>query len=166
MEFEILLLVPRYERMLAPFVRNLERLGIAARLRTVDSAQYENRTATFDFDCIVHHWGQSLSPGNEQAIYWSSLAANTEGSRNYAGVTDPVVDRLIDEIVDARDRGGLIAATRALDRVLLWGHYVIPLFHLKEDRITYWNYYERPEITPMYGTTIELWWSTGIKGAD
>ena len=158
MEFEILLLKPRHERMLLPYVRQLQRLGIKARLRTVDSAQYENRTASFDFDVIVHHWGQSLSPGNEQEIYWGSKAAVTEGSRNYAGIRNSVVDELITRITEARDRADLLAATRALDRVLLWGNYVIPLFHLAVDRVAYWDRFQRPERTPVYGTTVDLWW--------
>ena len=158
MEFEILLLKPRYERMLLPFTRNLERLGIKARIRTVDSAQYENRTAGFDFDVIVYHWGQSLSPGNEQEVYWSARAADTEGSRNYAGIKDPVVDDLIRQLAGARDRASLMLASRALDRVLLWGHYVIPLYHLQEDRVAYWNRLARPKVAPVYGTTVDLWW--------
>jgi microcin C transport system substrate-binding protein len=161
MQFEILLLEPRYERMLLPYIRNLERLGVKARLRTVDSAQYENRLTDFDFDIIVYHWGQSLSPGNEQEIYWSTQAADTHGSRNYAGIKHPAIDGLIERISGARDRHALINATRALDRVLLWGHYVIPLFYSKEDWVAYWRHLKRPEVTPIYGTSVDLWWSEG-----
>ncbi len=158
MEFEILLLKPWHERMLLPYVNKLKRLGVKARLRTVDSAQYENRTASFDFDVIVYRWGQSLSPGNEQEIYWGSRAAATEGSRNYPGINDSVVDDLIIRITEARDRASLVAATQALDRVLLWGHYVVPLFHLKVDRVAHWAQFKRPASTPVYGTTMDLWW--------
>ena len=166
MEFEILLVKPWHERLLSSFVRNLKRLGIKVRLRTVDSAQYENRTARFDFDAIVYHWGQSLSPGNEQEIYWNSRAADTEGSRNYAGIKDPVVDELVVRIAGARDRDSLVVAARALDRVLLWGHYVIPLFYLKNDKVAYWNHLRRPEVTPIYGTAIDLWWDEGTLVRD
>ncbi|MEN8131188.1 MAG: extracellular solute-binding protein [Pseudomonadota bacterium] len=159
MQFEIMLLEPRYERMLLPYIHNLQRLGIKARLRTVDSAQYENRLSSFDFDVIVYHWGQSLSPGNEQEIYWSSQAADTEGSRNYAGIKHPAVDDLVKRIAGARDREELVTAAHALDRVLLWGHYVIPLFYSKEDWLAYWRQLKHPEVAPIYGTTIDLWWS-------
>ena len=166
MEFEILLVKPWHERLLLPFVRNLKRLGVKVRLRTVDSPQYENRTASFDFDAIVYHWGQSLSPGNEQEIYWGSRAADTEGSRNYAGIKDPVVDELVARIAGSRDRERLVIAARALDRVLLWGHYVIPLFHSKTDKVAYWSHLHRPQVTPLYGTTIDLWWEEGISVRD
>ena len=156
--FEILLDEPRWERILLPYVRNLERLGITARLRTVDSAQYELRRASFDYDAVVHHWGQSLSPGNEQYVYWSSAAAASEGSRNYAGVADPVVDALIDVLVDARSRAELVAAARALDRVLLWGRHAMPLFHREADNIARWTSIQRPDISPLYGPDITTWW--------
>lgn len=159
MEFEILLLKRGHERMILPFARNLRRLGVKARVRTVDSAQYENRLASFDFDMTIYHWGQSLSPGNEQEFYWSSRAADTEGSRNYAGIKSPVVDDLIERIASARQREELITAARALDRVLLWGHYVVPLFHAKHDFLAYWNHLKRPAVSPLYGTTFDLWWS-------
>lgn len=159
MMFEILLLKRGHERMILPYVRNLRRLGVKAQVRTVDSAQYENRLASFDFDMTVYHWGQSLSPGNEQEIYWSSRAADTEGSRNYAGIKSPVVDDLIEHIASARQREDLVTAARALDRVLLWGHYVVPLFHAKYDFLTYWSHLKRPAVSPLYGTTVDLWWS-------
>ncbi|MEM7122744.1 MAG: extracellular solute-binding protein [Pseudomonadota bacterium] len=159
-DFEILLDDSRWERILLPYTRNLARLGITARLRTVDSAQYQLRRSDFDYDAIVYRWGQSLSPGNEQFIYWSSEAAESPGSRNYAGVTDPVVDSLITKLVDARDRDELVAAARALDRVLLWGHYGMPLFHLEVDNIARWSSIERPAISPLYGPDISTWWQS------
>ncbi len=101
---------------------------------------------------------QSLSPGNEQRDFWSSEAAATPGSRNLAGVRDPVVDELVNLVISAPDRAGLIARTRALDRVLLWGHYVVPHWHSRVFRVAYWDKYERPEVTPKYGLALESWW--------
>ena len=158
LSFEILLDDSRWERILLPYLRNLERLGISARLRTVDSAQYELRRSSFDYDAIVQVWGQSLSPGNEQYVYWSSDAATSDGSRNYAGVADPVVDALIDELVAARTREDLVAAARALDRVLLWGRHVLPLFHREDDYVARWRWIEHPQTGLLYGPDITTWW--------
>ncbi len=163
--FEILLVQPDFERVVQPFARNLERLGIELRIRTVDTAQYVNRNRSFDFDMIVGSWGQSDSPGNEQRDFWSSGAAEQPGSRNLAGIKDPVVDALIDNIVAARDRESLIVATRALDRVLLWGHYVIPQFHSSKDRVAYWTKLAKPKIDPAYGPDIFAWWIEAGKDA-
>jgi len=156
--FEILLVSPLFERIALPFAKNLERLGIEARVRVVDTAQYQRRMDTFDFDMVVGVWGQSLSPGNEQRDFWGSAAAAEEGSRNWAGVRDPVVDALIEGLIAAGDREELVAATRALDRVLLWGHYLIPHWHLNYDRLAYWNKFGRPETTPMQGYVFNAWW--------
>ncbi len=158
MRFEILLVSPAFERIAGPFVKNLQRLGIEARIRTVDTSQYQNRLDNFDFDMIVTVWGQSLSPGNEQRNYWSCEAAETPGSRNYAGICDPVVDDLIDKIIEAPTREDLVAATRALDRVLLWGHYVIPHWHTRVIRVAYWDKFGRPAVTPRYGLDLFAWW--------
>ncbi len=158
MRFEILLVSPAFERIALPFTKNLERLGIEARVRTVDTSQYQNRLDNFDFDMIVTVWGQSLSPGNEQRNYWSCEAAETPGSRNYAGICDPAVDYLIDKIIEAPTREDLVAATRALDRVLLWGHYVIPHWHTRVIRVAYWDKFGRPAITPRYGLDLFAWW--------
>jgi len=127
MTFEILLDQPDFERITLPFVKNLERLGVTAHLRTVDTAQYQHRLEDFDFDMTVKVWAESLSPGNEQRDDWTSEAARTPGSQNLAGIRDPVVDRLVDLVVAAPDRSSLVARSRALDRVLLWGFYVIPI---------------------------------------
>ena len=162
-EFEILLVKPWLERVMLPYARQLAKLGIDARIRTVDTAQYQYRLTEYDYDAIVYQWGQSLSPGNEQAFYWGSRAADTPGSRNYAGIKQPVVDALIEQIAGARDRGSLVAATRALDRVLLWGHYVVPLFHMTVDRVAYWSHIARPTVTPLYGTQIDTWWFDSAK---
>jgi len=158
MTFEILIDEPSFERIALPFVKNLERLGVAARVRTVDAAQYEYRLKHFDFDMTVVVFAQSLSPGNEQVDYWASSSATTPGSRNLAGVRDPVVDRLIELVISAPDRPSLIARTRALDRVLLWGHYVVPQFHVAAFRVAYWNRFGRPSVAPKYDLGFDTWW--------
>ena len=126
MEIEILLAQASWERIAAPMVANMERLGIQATIRIVDSAQYQNRVQSYDYDLIVGVRGQSHSPGNEQRNYWTSAAAMEPGGGNWAGISDPVIDALVEQIITAPDRQELIVRTRALDRVLLWGHYVIP----------------------------------------
>ncbi|HEX6210871.1 MAG TPA: extracellular solute-binding protein [Methylomirabilota bacterium] len=156
--FEILIDDPNWERITLPFVKNLERLGVAARVRTVDSAQYEYRMKQFDFDMTVAVFPQSLSPGNEQVDYWASVSADTPGSRNLAGIRDPVVDRLIEQLIAAPDRAALVARTRALDRVLLWGHYVIPHWHITAFRVAYWNRFGRPTTPPKYSLGFDTWW--------
>lgn len=156
--FEILLSQPIWERISLPYVENLKRLGIDATVRTVDSAQYEQRVTTFDFDMIVASWGQSLSPGNEQREFWGSMAADQDGSRNVTGIKNPAIDALIDAVIAAPDRAALITRTRALDRVLLWNHLVIPQWHLPYDRVAYWNKFGIPEKTPLGGANIMTWW--------
>ena len=158
MAFEILIDDPNWERIALPFAKNLERLGVAARVRTVDAAQYEYRLKHFDFDMTVALFAQSLSPGNEQVDFFASASASTPGSRNLAGVRDPAVDRLIELIIAAPDRPALIARTRALDRVLLWGHYVIPQFHVTAFRVAYWNRFGRPAVSPKYDLGFDTWW--------
>ncbi len=163
MKFEILLAQPTFERIVLPFTRNLERLGIEATVRTVDASQYENRVNDFDFDMIVGGFGQSLSPGNEQRDFWSSTAAKTQGSRNVIGISDPVVDALIEKVIAAPDREALITATRALDRVLLWGHYVIPHWHVRSFRVAYWDRFGRPDVSPKYSLGLTTWWLDRAK---
>jgi microcin C transport system substrate-binding protein len=163
--FEILLNGPSFERHTLPFVKNLERLGIAATVRAVDPAQYQNRMNDFDFDMTVESFGQSLSPGNEQRDFWGSEAAAIHGSRNTIGIKDPVVDHLIERIIEAPTREDLVTATRALDRVLLWGHYVIPHWHSRIFRVAYWNKFDRPETTPPYGLPLFSWWVDPVKVA-
>lgn len=165
LSFELLLVQADFERVVQPMARNLERLGIEVRIRTVDTAQYINRSRSFDFDMIVGSWAQSDSPGNEQRDFWSSVAADQQGSRNTAGIKDPVVDALIDKIIAAEDRATLVVATRALDRVLLWGHYVIPQFHSSKDRIAYWSKLSKPGTDPLYGPDIYAWWIDPAKDA-
>jgi microcin C transport system substrate-binding protein len=163
--FEILLTNESFERIVLPFVRNLTRLGIDARVRVVDQSQYINRMRSFDFDMIVAGWPSSESPGNEQRESWSSMAADSAAARNYAGVRDPVVDQLVELVIGAPDRESLVDRTRALDRVLLFGYYVIPNWHVRVQRILWWNKFSRPEITARSGTSIAFWWFDEAKAA-
>jgi microcin C transport system substrate-binding protein len=163
MTFEILEVDPSAERIAAPWVNNLKRLGVDARIRIVDSAQYQNRMDHFDFDVTTDLWAQSDSPGNEQRGMWSSAAADQPGSQNTAGIKDPVVDALIDKVVAAETRDDLEAAVRALDRVLLWGHYVVPHFVDNGYRVAYRNKFDRPEILPEEGPDFFTWWVDPAK---
>ena len=156
--FEILLVSPLFERIVLPFKKNLEKLGIAATVRTVDTAQYVRRLDTFDFDVIVISIGQSLSPGNEQRSLWGSSSVNMEGGQNYMGISDAVVDALVESVIEAPNRDALIAATRALDRVLQWGHWLVPHWHIKYDRIAYWDKFGYPDATPSSGNQFMSWW--------
>jgi microcin C transport system substrate-binding protein len=165
LEIEFLLDNPQFERVVSPFVQNLQRLGITGRIRTVDPAQYENRTRDFDFDVVIVTVRQSMSPGNEQRDFWSSAAAERPGSRNIIGIKNPAVDALIDKIVEAHDRKTLVTAVHALDRVLLWNHYVIPQWHVRNDRIAYWNKFGQPKITPKNGVALFSWWVDPDKEA-
>jgi microcin C transport system substrate-binding protein len=165
-EFEILLVSQAFERIVLPFVRNLKRLGIDARVRLVDQSQYINRLRSFDFDMFVAGWGESESPGNEQRSFWTSAAADSPAARNYAGIKDPVIDELVELVIKAPDRESLVARTRALDRVLLSGYYVIPNWHLRMQRILYWNKFSRPQLTPRTGTSTSYWWFDEAKAAQ
>ncbi|GHD45598.1 microcin C transport system substrate-binding protein [Marinobacter persicus] len=160
LSFEVLLFQKSFERVVLPFKRNLERLGIEVTVRLVDSNQYVQRVRNFDFDMITQVLPQSDSPGNEQREYWHSDNADVVGSRNYMGIEDPVVDELVSQVIQAPDRQALIHRVRALDRVLLHGHYVIPHWHLSKDRIAYWNKLKRPEVTPKNGIDLNNWWIT------
>ena len=157
-EFEILLVSPAFERIVLPFIDNLEKLGINASLRTIDSSQYQKRIETFDFDMVVFTFSQSLSPGNEQRNFWGSDAADTNGSRNVIGVKDDVVDILIEKLINAKDREDLITITRALDRVLLWNYYVIPQWHISAYRVLYWDMFDQPKKKPKYSLGFDTWW--------
>lgn len=156
--FEFLYGSQAQERVLLPFVRNLQRLGIDVRLRLVDTAQYVNRFRAKDFDMMIMNNAQALSPGNEQREYWGSAAADRPGSRNIAGIKDPVIDELIDLVIAAPTRESLIQRTRALDRVLLWGHYVIPQLTAPYTRFLFWDKFGRPDITPLHGPNPYYWW--------
>lgn len=161
--FEILLNSPAFERIALPFAENLKRLGIEASVRTVDTAQYKNRTDSFDFDMVVDVWGTSESPGNEQREYWGSAAADMKGSRNSPGIKDKAIDELIDLVVAAPDRESLVTRSRALDRALLWGHYVIPHWYIDYDRVAYWDKFGRPEVIPKQGYQFNAWWVDKAK---
>ncbi len=164
--FEILVDSKMFERWINPMISNLKKLGIQANLRIVDAAQYQNRINTFDFDMTVFSFGQSLSPGNEQRDFWSSEKADVKGSRNITGIKNPVVDELINMIVSAPDRDELVARTRALDRVLLWNYYVIPQWHLDYFRLSWWDKFGLPEISPKYGLgVVDTWWYDAEKAA-
>lgn len=159
LEVEFLLVQPAFERIVAPYIKNLEKLGIAARIRLVDPTQYQNRLNKFDFDIIVDSFAQSLSPGNEQRDYWSSRAADREGGRNMIGIRDPVIDALVDKIIFAETRTALITATRALDRVLLWSHYVVPQWHAPSSRVAYWRGLAYPNPLPRHSLGLpDIWW--------
>lgn len=158
--FEILLSSPSFERTVTPFVNSVKKIGIDARIRTVDASQYTNRVRSFDYDMIYGIWAQTLVPGNEQSDYWGSASVDQQGSKNYAGIADPAIDELIRKIIFAPDRDELVATTRALDRVLLSHHYVIPLFYSRAQRIAYWNHLVRPQELPYYSLGFpNVWWS-------
>ena len=166
MRFEIVDSSPLFERWVQPYLRNLERLGINANYRVVDSSQYQNMMDDFDFDMTTHVFGQSLSPGNEQRDFWTSAKANQKGSRNLIGIQDPVVDDLVEKLIHAKDRAELITLCRALDRVLLWGHYVIPHWNIGAYRIAYWDKFGQPATAPKYGFDMTaLWWQDKAKEA-
>ena len=158
LSFEILLISPLFERIVLPYAQNLKKLGIKATVRTVDTAQYTRRLDTYDFDMIVSVFGQSLSPGNEQRSFWGSQNVNMEGGRNFIGIKDPVIDALIEKVIAASDRKGLVTAVRALDRVLQWGHWLITHWHNKFDNIVYWDKFGIPEIIPVQGVQFDTWW--------
>jgi microcin C transport system substrate-binding protein len=164
---EFLVDAPQYERIVLFYKASLERLGIDATVRTVDQAQYENRVRGFDFDVIISAWPQSLSPGNEQRGYWGSQAADQPGSRNLAGIKNLAVDALIDRITFAKTRQELVAATRALDRVLLWNHYVVPQWTYTKERTLRWNRFGKPDKMPEFGAADfpAIWWWDASKTA-
>jgi peptide/nickel transport system substrate-binding protein len=157
--FEILVKEREDERLALLFSESLKRAGVSARVRVVDAVQYEGRRLTYDFDMIQNRYDQSLSPGNEQAFYWGSAAAEQPGTRNYMGIKSAAVDAMIAALLQARARDDFVAAVRALDRVLISGFYTIPLFHLPDQWLARWTRIHRPETTPLYGYLPETWWS-------
>ena len=164
-EFEILLVSPAFERIVLPFKDNLEKLGMSVNVRTIDSAQYQKRLETFDFDMVVKTFSQSLSPGNEQRNFWGSNAADTNGSRNIVGIKNFVIDILIEKVISAKDREDLITTTKALDRALLWNHYVIPQWHISSYRTLYWDIFDKPKIRPKYSLGTGTWWINTDKAS-
>lgn len=155
---EFLLAQAEFERVLLPYKRNLADLGIDLVIRRVDVSQYINRLRSRDFDMMVGGFGQSNSPGNEQREYWHSVSADNPGSRNFIGLKDPAIDSLVEGLIQADSRESLISHTRALDRVLLWGYYVVPNWHIKTWRVAYWNRLEHPKVTPLYDIGLYTWW--------
>lgn len=155
------------ERVVLPYKQALERLGIGVTLRVVDLPQYQNRLRAFDFDIVTGVWGQSLSPGNEQRDFWGTIAADRPGSRNIVGIRDAAIDTLIDKVIFAADREELVAATMALDRVLLWNHFVVPQWTYRFERTARWDRYGRPETLPRYGASAfpDIWWFDAARAA-
>ncbi len=156
--FEILLNNAGQERTVTPYINSLKKIGIDARIRTVDASQYINRIRSFDYDMIFSGWAQTMNPGNEQNEYWGSESVDRQGSRNYAGIADPAVDILIKKIVFAPNREDQVAAIKAMDRVLLANHYVVPMFYSGEEKIAYWNRIGHPEKLPEYDTGFPHAW--------
>lgn len=166
LKLEVLLVSPLFERIVLPYKKSLERLGIKMSVRVVDSSQYQNRLRGFDFDMIISGWGQSLSPGNEQRDYWGSKAAGRRGSHNYIGIKNPAIDKLIENIIYAKDRSELVTMTRALDRVLLANHFVVPNWFFDGTRLARWNRFGFPEKLPDYQMGFPaIWWFDEAKAA-
>ena len=156
-----------FERVTLFYKPSLERLGIAVSVRTVDPTQYENRLRDWDFDIVTNSWGESQSPGNEQREFWSSKTADIAGSRNIAGIKNPAIDKLIERVIFSQDRDDLVAATKALDRVLLWNHYVVPQWNYPKVRTARWDRFGRPSELPKYGQSgfPFIWWYDADKAA-
>ncbi|MDP1908919.1 MAG: extracellular solute-binding protein [Hyphomicrobium sp.] len=163
LEFEILASSTSQEGLLLSFARDVERLGIKVKLRVVDGAQYQQRLTSYDYDMIQNTWSSSLSPGNEQLFRWSKQAAKTDGTYNFAGVENPAADAMIQAMLAAKTEEDFVSAVRALDRVLLSGDYVIPLFFIPRQWLAYWTRLQHPEKTPLFGYNVESWWSADAK---
>ncbi|MBO6544298.1 MAG: ABC transporter substrate-binding protein [Alphaproteobacteria bacterium] len=158
-ETEFLLVSPVFERIVQPYLQTLAKLGIKGSIRIVDTSQYQARLDTYDFDIVIGNFGQSLSPGNEQREFWGCAAAEQKGGRNIAGICNPVVEALVDEVIFAKDRETLVAATRSLDRVLLWNHYVVPQWHIPYLRAAIWDRIQHPDPTPAFNPGFPTtWW--------
>lgn len=158
LEFEILVQTREDERLALTYSRMLNSIGVMAKVRYVDATQYQNRLQSFDFDMIIYNWYASLSPGNEQAFYWGSAAADQKGSRNYPGIKSKQVDRAIEALTQARKREDFVTAARALDRLLMGGHYVVPLYHLPRQWFAVWSQVEHSWRHALYGAQIDSWW--------
>jgi peptide/nickel transport system substrate-binding protein len=163
LEFEILAASTAQEGLLLSFARDVERLGLKVNVRVVDSAQYQARLTNYDYDMIQNTWVSSLSPGNEQLFRWSTAAAKTPGTYNFAGVENPAADAMISALLAAKSEENFVSAVRALDRVLLSGDYVIPLFYTPKQWVAYWTRLRHPETTPLFGYNVDSWWSADAK---
>jgi microcin C transport system substrate-binding protein len=163
---EFLLFEATFNRILNPYIRNLERLGIRASIRIVNVAAFKYRTDHFDFDAIVERYAMPLTPGVEQRNYFASAYADVPGTRNLSGIKDPAVDALIEKIIEAPTREGLVAAVRALDRVVMWNRYTVPQWYKGSHAIAYWNRFDRPKLKPKYARgVIDTWWYNPEKAA-
>jgi len=163
---EYLIFTPTFEKVGLSYQTALKKIGVNLQIREVDSAQYENRVRTRDFDIIYANWAESMSPGNEQTEYFGSQSADREGSRNYGAIRDPAVDKIIQHILYTKDRDELIAATKALDRVLLWNHYVVPGWGLRANRVARWDRFSHPEPLPAFSDGFPtIWWWDADKAA-
>jgi microcin C transport system substrate-binding protein len=159
LSFEIMHRQAEFERWVLPFIRNLKRIGVEAKFRVIDTPQFVDRMTNFDFDMTVGGAAQSLSPGNEQLEYWHSSKANTPGSRNYMGISNPVVDALVMQVINAPSREELVHRTRALDRVLLWGYHSIPQWHINSWRVAHWDKFGKPDTQAPYDLgAMDTWW--------
>jgi microcin C transport system substrate-binding protein len=163
--FELIIRQPGLEKIALVVKSRLKQLGVEMDIRLIDTGQWVNRIQAFDFEVTTFWWQQSLTPGNEQRVFWSSEAADQPGSRNFAGIKNPVVDAMIENITSANSWEELVAATRALDRVLLWGDYVIPQYYLGGDRMVWWNIFGRPDEVPLQGMSVMRWWIDPDKAA-
>ena len=162
-EFEILVATKDDERLALAYARMLKRAGIEAAVRNVDVTQYDRRRQTFDFDMLPYTWGQSLSPGNEQIFYFASQSADIEGTRNYMGAKSPAIDAMIEALLSASSREEFVSAVRALDRLLVSGMYVVPLYHLPAQWIARWPEIQRPREASLYGALPETWWRAPVR---
>ena len=166
MTIEFLLVQENMMRAVSPYIQGLDRLGVKSSVRVIDVPQYQQRTDNFDYDVIIDGFAQSESPGNEQRDFWGSAAADRPGSRNAIGIKNPAVDKLVDKIIFAKDREELVAACRALDRVLLWNHYVVPQWYAPNERFAYWNRYSHPATLPTRAIGFPtIWWYDQEKAA-
>lgn len=163
--FEILIDNQAFERTTLPFIKNLEQLGVTATLRLLDVAQYQKRIEAYDFDMMIGIFPQSISPGNEQRDFFGAHAAGIPGGRNLAGIKDPAIDALIEQVIYAPSREALVTRTRALDRLLRWGHYVIPQFHGRTTRYAHWDFYGRTGIETLQRESFDRWWWDADKAA-
>lgn len=159
--FEILANSNAQEALLLSYARSLAPLGIAVRVRVVDSAQYQQRLSSFDFDMIQNSWPSSLSPGNEQLFRWSAKTADSNGSYNFAGVRNPAADAMIESMLAADSETDFVSSVRALDRVLLSGDYVVPLFYTPRQWVAFWARLKHPDKTPIFGYAVDTWWIEG-----
>jgi peptide/nickel transport system substrate-binding protein len=163
LSFEVLVTTRDQERLALAFARDLKRAGITARVRVVDAVQYDRRRLTYDYDMIENRWDQSLSPGNEQAFYWSSAAADSDGTRNYMGVKSAAIDAMIATLLKVEERDEFLAAVRALDRILMSGFYVVPLYHLPAQWVARWTTIAHPAEISLFGYLPETWWHEPAK---